>query len=108
MVLGLLEETRRGKDWIFKEIKKHGLKMPIKSTMNGYEILSSCPPNFIDTLLRTLRGNDIVPPQGVTTQTYHWFFSDIVAGSNPTIPTNAQVQKIVVLNELIAQTQTFK
>ena len=55
-----------------------------------------------------MRGDDIVPPQGIQTQTYHCFFSDIVAGSNPTIPTKAQVQKIAVLNELISQTHTFK
>src|SRR5438309_6250241 len=108
MVLGILEETNRNKDWIFQEIKKHGLKFPIKSTMNGYEMLSCCSSDFIDSLLHTLRGDDILSPKGVQIKIYHWFFSDIVAGSNPSIPTKAQVQKIVALNELIAQTRVFK
>jgi len=41
-------------------------------------------------------------------KTYHWFFTDIVAGSNPTIPSKEQARKVVVLNELIDRTETFK
>ena len=107
-VLGLLEETHRDKGWILQEIKKHGLKISIKPTMDGYEMLNCCTADFIGDLLNTLKGNDITTPEGVVMKTYHWFFSDIVAGSNPLIPTKAQVSKIVALNDLILQTQTFK
>ena len=107
-VLGLLEETNRDKDWILHEIKKHDLKIPVKSTMDSYEILNHCNHGLIDDLLNTLKGNDIVGPEEVQMKTYHWFFSDIVAGSNPSIPTKAQVSKIVALNDIILQTQTFK
>ena len=36
------------------------------------------------------------------------FFTDIVAGSNPNIPSKEQATKVVVLNELIERTETFK
>ncbi|HET6458508.1 MAG TPA: hypothetical protein VFG24_06485 [Nitrosopumilaceae archaeon] len=107
-VLGLLEETHRGKDWILQEIKKHGIKISVKPTMDGYKLLNCCSHDFIATLLDALKGNDIIPPDGVQMKTYHWFFSDIVAGSNPSIPTKAQVSKIIALNNLIVQTQTFQ
>jgi len=107
-ILGLLEEAHRGKDWIFEEMKKHGIKIPVKPSMDSYEILNSCSHDFIDILLNTLKGKDINTPDGVQMKTYHWFFSDIVAGSNPSISTKSQVSKIIALNDLILQTQTFK
>jgi hypothetical protein len=107
-VLGLLEETNRDKDWILHEIKKRDLKMPVKLMMDSYEMLNYCSPGLIADLLNTLKGNDIATSEGVQMKTYHWFFSDIVAGSNPSIPTKAQVSKIVVLNDILLQTQTFK
>jgi hypothetical protein len=42
------------------------------------------------------------------TVTYHWFFTDIVAGSDPTITTNEQALKIIVLNQLIERTEVFR
>lgn len=107
-ILGLVEETHKNKDWILDEIKKHDVKISVKPTMNSFEILNCCSHGFIAKLLDTLKGNDIVIPDGVKMKTYHWFFSDIVAGSNPLIPTKSQVEKIAALNSLILQTQTFK
>jgi len=109
-ILGLLDETRRGKDWLLEAIKKHRLKISIKPTINSFEILKSCPQDFVSHLLRVLKGEDIEGFEDVKTltKTYHWFFTDIVAGSNPTIPTKAQVRKIIVLNELISRTQIFQ
>jgi len=109
-ILGLLEETHRGKDWLLQEIKKHRLKIPIKPTMNSFEILKSCTDAFVVQLLRVLKGDDIEGFGDIRTltKTYHWFFTDIVAGSNPTIPTKNQVKKIIVLNELISRTEIFK
>jgi len=108
IILGLLEETHRNKSWILKELKKHDMKTGIKSSMNCYEMLSCCSTDFINSLMHTLKGNDIAAPEKVETKIYHWFFSDIVAGSNPSIPTKAQVQKIIALNELISRTKAFK
>lgn len=109
-ILGILEETNRGKDWILQEIKKHHIKILIKQTMNSFEILKLCPANFVSQIVRTLKGDDVEGFEDirVQTKTYHWFFTDIVAGSNPTIPTKEQVRNIVVLNELISRTSVFE
>jgi len=107
-ILGLLEETNRDEDWILHEIKKRDLKIPVKSTMDSYEILNYCSHNLIGEILNSLKGNDIATPEVVQMKTYHWFFSDVVAGSNPLIPTKAQVNKLVALNDIILQTRTFK
>jgi hypothetical protein len=109
-ILGLLDETNRGKDWLVEQLKKHKIKIPVKITMNSFEILKLCPFEFVDQLRRVLRGDDIEGFEDVKTltRTYHWFFTDIVAGSNPAIPTKDQVRKIIVLNELISRTETFR
>ena len=109
-IQGLLDETHRGKDWIFQEMKKQSLKTSAKLTMNSFEILSLCPPGFVSHLLRVLKGDDFEDFEDVKTltKTYHWFFTDIVAGSDPSIPTKYQVRKIMVLNELINRTEIFK
>ena len=107
-VLGLLEEARKNKDWILQQLKKHNLNLPITSGMNSYEILNLCNIDFINSLYDVMKGNDIVPPTGIKMKVYHWFFSDIVAGSNPSIPTKSQVTKIVVLNELISKISVFQ
>lgn len=32
-ILGLLEERSKSKEWIFQELKKHMLKLPVKQTI---------------------------------------------------------------------------
>ena len=107
-ILGIISHGRRNKDWLLKEIKKH--KIQLKPTLNSYEALKSCPPDFIDTLHRVLKGDDIEGFEDVQslTRTYHWLFTDIVGGSNPTKSTKDQVRSIVVLNELMSRTETFR
>jgi hypothetical protein len=107
VILVFLEEAHRSKDWIIHEIKNQDLKITVNSE-NAYDILSSCPQEFLAFLLHKMKGDDIATPEGVQTRIYHWFFSDIVAGSNPKIPTKAQVRKIIVLNDLISKTVSFK
>jgi len=109
-ILGMLSERRRGREWLIKEIKKHHLKIPLKTTLNSYEILNYCSNDFITRLYLALKGDDITGFEDVQslTKTFHWLFTDIVGGSNPTIPTNDQVRKIIVLNELMARTETFR
>lgn len=109
-ILGIFEETHRRKDWLLEQIKKHRLKVSVKPTMNSFEILKLCPAVFISHLLRVLKGADIEGFEDVLTltKTYHWFFTDIVAGSNPNIPTKDQTHKVMVLNELISRTEIFK
>src|SRR3970040_2621934 len=107
-ILGLLNDTGRGKQWLVDQLKKH--KISTKTSINSFEILKECPDDFVSQMLRSLKGEDIAGFEEIRslTKTYHWFFTDIVAGSNPTIPTKSQVKKIVVLNELIGRTETFR
>ena len=108
-ILAILNDTKRGKDWLMQEVKKHRLKSHVKPSMNSFEMLKILPNDFVSKLLKSLRGDDIEGFEDVQTltKTFHWFFTDIVAGSNPKIPTKDQVRKIVVLNELISRTETF-
>ncbi|MGI0021547.1 MAG: hypothetical protein ACRD9Q_01680, partial [Nitrososphaeraceae archaeon] len=109
-ILAILNDTNRGKDWLLQEVKKHRLKSLVKPTMNSFEMLKALPDDFISNLLKSLQGADVEGFEDVQTltKTFHWFFTDIVAGSNPTIPTKDQVRKITVLNELISRTETFR
>ena len=109
-ILGLLDETHRGKDWILQQIKKSRVKAPFKHTMNSFQILKSCPGEFVSHVLQVLQGDDFENFGDVKTltRTYHWFFCDIVAGSNPTVPTKDQVRKVVAINEIVARVETFK
>ena len=109
-ILGLLEERSKSKEWIFQEAKKHSLKLPIKQTMNSYEVLKTCPDGFISHLLRVLKSDGFEDFEEIKTltKTYHWFYTDIVASSDPSVTTTEQAHKIIVLNNLIARTETFK
>lgn len=91
-------------------IKKEKVKVPVKLTLNSFQILSACPDEFIEKLLYSIKGQDLDDLADISylTKTYHWFFTDIVAASNPNLVTTEQVRKSVVLNELILRTETFK
>lgn len=107
-ILGLLHETHKGKDWLLQQIKKSKIKITVKPT-NTYEILKASPSQFVSHLLKILKGDDLEDFDVKTlTKTYHWFFCDIVAGSNPSIPTKDQVRKVIVLNELLSRTETYQ
>ena len=109
-IISLLEEAHQKKEWIFQQIKRKHLHLPVKQSMNSFQVLTCCPPEFLDDCLKTLKARDIDDIGDIDsfTKTYHWFFTDIVAGSNPTIPSKEQARKVVVLNELIDRTETFK
>jgi len=109
-ILGIMAERRRDREWLLKEIKRHHLKISTKTTLNSYEILNYCSLDFITRLHRALKGDDITGFKDAQslTKTYHWLFTDIVGGSDPTVPTKEQVRKIAVLNELMARTETFR
>ena len=109
-ILGILSNRQKGRDWLEKEVKRQHLKISLKDSLNSFEILKTCPDNFISTLYRNLKdekGEGFEKTQSLT-KTYHWLFTDIVGGSNPTTPTKTQVRKIMILNELMARTETFR
>jgi len=86
-ILSLMEESNKNKEWIKRQIKKKSLKIVVKLSMNSFQILKSCPDSFINDLLDTLKGRDLDDLGDIDsfTKTFFWFFTDIVAGSNPTI-----------------------
>jgi len=108
-IMDLLEETHRNKDWLVQHIKLKRQKVAINPTMTTVGILKACEIEFISYLLGELKANEDnfeTPP--ALTKTYHWFFTDIVASSDPTMATNEQATKIILLNKLIERTETFK
>ena len=109
-ILGLMEEAQKNKEWIFQQLKSKRIKNPAKRTMNSYQILNMLSDEGLDALYKTLSAKDVDELTDINslTKTYHWFFTDIVAGSNPNIVTLEQARKIVVLNELIERTETYK
>jgi len=109
-IISLIEEAQKTKEWIFQQIKQKHLKLPVKHSMSSFQVLNCCPDGFLSDSLKTLKAKDIddIGDINSITKTYHWFFTDIVAGSNPTIPSKEQARKVVVLNELIGRTETFK
>jgi len=109
-ILSLMEESHKTKEWIKSQIKKKSVKVPVKLSMGSFQILNSCPDDFLIYLLDSLKGRDLDELGDINTftKTFFWFFTDIVAGSNPTIPTKEQARKVVVLNELIERTETFQ
>jgi len=109
-ILALMEEAHKNKEWIFRQIKKEKIKTNAKHSMNSFQILNQCPSEFVSHLLHILKGGDLddLGDIAALTKTYHWFFTDIVAASNPNLVTTEQVRKSIVLNELILRTETFK
>jgi len=97
-IISLLEEAQKTKDWIFQQIKSKHLHLPVKRSMNSFQVLNFCPEEFLSDLLKTLKAKDIddIGDINSITKTYHWFFTDIVAGSNPTIPSKEQARKVVI------------
>src|SRR5438309_2825393 len=109
-ILGLLDEKHKNKEWLTGEIKRHKLKLSFRSTLNSFEILKACPAGFISHLLRILKNDDFDPSVDipVLVKTFHWFYTDLVGSSNPTILTKDQARMVWVLNELIGRTETFR
>ncbi len=79
-ILGLMEESHKNKEWIFRQIKKEKIKTDAKPSMNSFQILNQCPSEFVSHLLQVLKGGDLDDLGDILslTKTYHWFFCDIV------------------------------
>lgn len=109
-ILGILEESGKGKSWLLQEVKRHKIKSSIKPAMNSYEMLKLCPFNFLTYVLRALKNDDFEDFKDIKTltRTFHWFFTDIVGSANPAVLTKDQAQKVWALNELLGRTDTFR
>lgn len=107
-ILKTMEKRGVSKDFIFKEIKKFRVQ-GIKKSMTNVEILSKAPPKFISHLYNLLNSRSSIPQTVLPpTKNLHWFYTDVVASSNPKIAVKEQIHKILVLNELISRTETFR
>ena len=58
-ILSLMEESHKTKEWLKNQIKKKSLKIPVKLSMNSFQIIELCPDDFITYLLDSLKGRDI-------------------------------------------------
>lgn len=108
-ILDMMEKADKDKYWVIEQIEKSDLKVKATPAMSTVEILDTCPVNFIVKLAKILRQYGVQehkPPKYANT--YHWFFTDIVAGANPDLATDGQTLKIIALNDLIRKTQSFK
>ncbi len=110
-VVELMEETKKNRDWLLDQIKQKRQRVAAKPDMTSVAILKMCSMEFLDNTIGYLRSNEfadvevIVPP---ITKHYHWFFTDIIAASDPTRTTQDQARKIILLNKLIEMTDVFR
>jgi len=108
-IMGLMEEKGRHKDWLLEEIKRHRIKLKVPATATSYDILNNSPREFTKHLYQTLKEDEFfIEDVKTMTKTYHWFFTDIVGSSDPTMSTKAQIRKIWVLIDQIKKSETFK
>lgn len=111
LIVEIMEESRKSKDWLVDQIKQKRQKIAITPAMSTVGILKMCSMDVISNLLGSLQSKErydidvTIPP---VTREYHWFFTDIVAASDPTKTTMDQARKIILLNRLIELTDTFK
>ena len=105
-----MEEQNVGKDWILKETKRKHVG-GIRPIMTTIEILKKSPVRFISYIYNSITNSSSSNPRPADLpplKNLYWFYTDVVASSNPKITTREQVHKIMVLNELISNTQYYK
>lgn len=106
-ILGLLEEKGLTKDWLLTVLRKKKIKFS-SPTSNTSEILQSCSDVGIEKILKSLISETSIKDIKTMTRTLHWFFTDIVGSSDPTLPVKAQARKIYALNSFIESSEVFK
>ncbi|MDE1764514.1 MAG: adenylate/guanylate cyclase domain-containing protein, partial [Thaumarchaeota archaeon] len=100
-------EKGKGRDWLLEELKRHKIKLGVIPT-NAYDILRAAPNDFVSHISRLLRNDEfLIEDVRTLTKTYHWFFTDIVGSSDPSISTKEQARKILVLTDLIRKSDAF-
>jgi class 3 adenylate cyclase len=110
-IIEILEESHKTKDWLVDQIKQKRQRIMITPAMSTVRILKMCSDEVISNLLASLQSKErfdidiTIPP---ITKEYHWFFTDIVAASDPTKTTLDQARKIILLNKLVEMTDSFR
>lgn len=105
----MMEKAGKDKYWVLEEIQKNNLRLKVSSVMSTVGILDECSDVFLDKLATMLELSS-VPEHELPkyTNTYHWFYTDIVAGANPDIATDSQTRKVIALTDLIKKTKSFR
>jgi class 3 adenylate cyclase len=108
-ILGKLIGLKKDKYWLFDQIRRLNPKIPVLPSMTEPEMLNACPDKLIFELKT---GFESIAPskQEISglAETYHWFFTDLVASADPQVTVDDQALKIVELNKLIQGTATFR
>ena len=107
-ILRVMEERNISKDFILQEIKKLHIR-GIKPSMTRIDILKQSTSKFVSHLFNLLNNPAPIPPTVLPpTRNLHWFYTDVVASSNPKTAVKEQVHKILVLNQLIMRAESFR
>lgn len=108
-ILGIMEEKEKSKEWLLDELKRHKIKLKISPSSNSYEILKSSGIKITRHILKILTNEEFdVKDVKTQTQTFHWFFTDIIGSSDPLISVKAQARKINLLNLFMNNAVTFQ
>ncbi len=108
-MLELLEEKGKSKDWLREELKRLDASLVIPPTANRLEMLKACSAQTIQKLCELMKKDDLmIDEPSDPTETLHWFFTDIIASSDPEMSTMSQIRKIAILHKLIRNTGVFK
>lgn len=107
--MGRIQKLDKDVNWLIEQIRKRDPKVPVNAGMTMYEILDSCSNKILLELTSYLDEVDVtdfdIPRYA---ETYHWFFIDVVASSDPRITVDDQARKIIELNKLILKTSIFR
>jgi len=107
----LMEDAQKDREWLINQLKRKRQKVRPNPGMSKVAILKMCSPDFISHMLGVLKTQELGENYGnppPLAQDRHWFYTDIVASSDPSLSTNEQARKIIVLNKLIERTDIFK
>lgn len=107
-IMGLLERLGKDKYWLRDEILRQNPRIAVVQGMMTYEMLKACPITLLSRILDEARKLDSKDDMSRFSETFHWFFTDVVASSDPKITVDDQALKIVELNKLIQKTPTFR
>lgn len=108
-IIDIMQKTGKDKYWVLEQLQKKNPKFRVHPGMRTLEILEACRMDFLAQLAAMLKNLNEAEKETIKyTNTYHWFFTDIVAGADPDTTTDHQTRKIIALNNLIRQTQSFR
>jgi hypothetical protein len=107
-IMGRLEKLGKDKYWLRDEILRKDRTISIVRGMTTYEMLQGCQMSLLKTFNVDLERAESQNDMSRFAETFHWFFTDVVASSDPSITVDDQAWKIVELNKLIQNTQTFR